>query len=132
MRVIVTLAAAATTACLMSTAVPAGAATHPAARAGVTTAGPHRTGAFVTHYRGHHIMGWGRDDRACAYIDGVQLVLYPLGTDRYLSALQAFKEERGVRAITEASVRVLGDFDIVPPADPVPHCPEFVTAAGGR
>ena len=84
--------------------------------------------AFFERYRGHHIMGWGRGESACAYIDGVQLVLYPVGNDRYLSAVQAFREERGVRGITAASVRVLGEERLAPPEPPVPHCPVLVKA----
>jgi hypothetical protein len=120
------VAVLAATAGLIITADTAG-ATAPATRRVTAGAADARQGGFFERYRGHHIMGWGRDESACAYIDGVQLVLYPLGDDRYLSALQAYKEERGVRAITKASVRVLGSARPVPPADPVPHCPELVT-----
>ena len=125
MRMITALAAAAApTAGLMGTAGPAVAAVHPAEQGEAALA--HRAGAFFEQYRGHHIMGWGRDETACAYIDGVQLVLYPAGNDRYLSALQAYQQERGVRAITKASVRVLSDLRMAPPTDPAPHCPQFV------
>jgi hypothetical protein len=111
---------------LMSTPGVAGAtvAAHPVERVDAGTAGPERR-AFFERYRGHHIMGWGRDESACAYIDGVQLVLYPVGDDRYLSAVQAFQEERGVRGITRASVRALGGSQLAPPEPSVAHCPVF-------
>ncbi|GGQ59584.1 tyrosinase family oxidase copper chaperone [Couchioplanes azureus] len=111
---------------LIATAGPAVAAPapQPAAQAGADLAG-----FFAQRYGGHHIMGWGRDESACSYIDGVQLVLYPLGRNRYVSALQAYEEERGVKNITKASADVLGEARLVPPADPVAHCPVFVTAA---
>ncbi|OJF09896.1 tyrosinase family oxidase copper chaperone [Couchioplanes caeruleus] len=129
MRAIPTLAAAlVVTAGLVGTAGPAGAAAapEPVAQAVAASAGADRTGFFAQRYGGHHIMGWGRDESACAYIDGIQLVLYPLGNNRYVSALQAYEDERGVRNITKASADVLGDAHLVPPADPVAHCPVFV------
>ncbi|MEU4428948.1 tyrosinase family oxidase copper chaperone [Actinoplanes sp. NPDC024001] len=92
--------------------------------AGAAVAHTHKPGFFET-YRGHHIMGWGHDDSACAYIDGRQLVLYPAGGGSYTSALQGYQAERGLRAITKASVRVLGDLDMVAPTEPVAHCPQF-------
>ena len=123
------MAALTTTGCLLAVGGPAGAApaARPAGPAAVMAGPTAGRGFFFENYRGHHILGWGRDGSACSYIDGVQLVLYPAGNDRYASALQAYQQERGVRAITRASVRVLGDFDMVPPADPVPHCPAFVS-----
>ncbi len=128
--VAVLVATLAATTGLMTTAGAAGASTtaaaHQVEQVDLGVAAAHQSG-FFERYRGHHIMGWGRNEKACAYIDGVQLVLYPLGRDRYLSALQAYQEERGVRAITKASVRVLGEFEMVPPTDPVPHCPVLVT-----
>ncbi|MEV6597760.1 tyrosinase family oxidase copper chaperone [Actinoplanes sp. NPDC051346] len=130
MRVTATLAAALTAAAgLITTAGPAAAApvAHPVEQVDAASAVALRAGFFQQLYRGHHIMGWGHNESACAYIGGVQLVLYPLGRNQYLSALQAYEQERGVEGITKASVDVLGDADLLPPADPVAHCPEFVT-----
>ncbi|MBG0566112.1 tyrosinase family oxidase copper chaperone [Actinoplanes aureus] len=80
---------------------------------------------FFETYRGHHIMGWGHDESACAYIDGKRLVLYPAGKGLYTSSLQGYQQERGLRAITKASVRVLGDLDMVDATEPPGHCPAF-------
>ena len=102
-------------------AAPAGSPREPAEPAAKVS--PER--GFFEVYRGHHIMGWGHGDAACAYIDGMQLVLYPTDGGRFGSALQAYQQERGLRAITKASVRVLGKLNMAPPADPVPHCPVF-------
>ncbi|MDI6103654.1 tyrosinase family oxidase copper chaperone [Actinoplanes sp. NEAU-A12] len=129
MRVIASLAAAlAVVAGPIVLAGPAGAASvsRPGGQVDAAAASTQRAGFFAESYRGHWVMGWGRDESACAYIDGVQLVLYPVGGDHYLSALQAYQQERGVRSITRASARVLGEFTMVPPADPVRHCPVFV------
>ena len=87
---------------------------------------------FFEVYRGHHIMGWGHDRSACAYIDGMQLALYPAGAGQYSSALQAFQPERGLRAITRASVRALGKFDMAPARDVAAHCPRFAIGSKSR
>lgn len=84
---------------------------------------------FFETYRGRHIMGWGRDDDACAYIDGMRLVVYPAGGGMYTSAVQGFKPERGLRAITKASVRALGEHGLAATTDePKTSCPEFEVA----
>ncbi|WP_179855066.1 tyrosinase family oxidase copper chaperone [Paractinoplanes atraurantiacus] len=106
-------------------AAPAGAPRVPAQPA----ASPSYGTGFFEVYHGHHIMGWGHDRSACAYIDGMQLVLYAAGAGQYTSALQAFQPERGVRAITRASVRALGKYHMAPPRDVVAHCPRFATGA---
>jgi Tyrosinase co-factor MelC1 len=82
------------------------------------------TGFFET-YRGHHIMGWGENERACAYIDGVQLILYPTGDGMYSSNLQGFLQQPSVRAITKASVKTLGKLKMAAPSDGAAHCPTF-------
>ena len=133
MRVIAALAAAlAATAGLSSTAGPASppSTARPVEQTDAAASMPIRPGFFFELYRGHSIMGWGRDATACAYIDGVQLDLYPVGNDRYMSVLQAYQQEHGVRNITAASVRALGEFDMAPPADPVPHCPTPPSRSG--
>lgn len=81
---------------------------------------------FFETYRGHHIMGWGENEKACAYIDGVQLVLYPTGDGKYSSNLQGFQQEASVRAITKASVKTLGKLKMTTPDDGAAHCPTFV------
>lgn len=81
---------------------------------------------FYETYRGHHIMGWGENETACAYIDGVPLVLYPSGGGRYTSNLAGFQPEAGVRAITKASVRTLGELRPARPSDAPAHCPNLV------
>ncbi|MFI5496051.1 tyrosinase family oxidase copper chaperone [Actinoplanes sp. NPDC051859] len=129
MRNNVTLAAAVlVTTGLLAIAGPAAAATDPAPASRVETATNTEisAGAFSEIYRGRHIMGWGRDDSACAYIDGIQLVLYPVGNDWYVSAVQAYEQAHGVREITKASVRTLGELDLFPPTEAVPHCPRFL------
>ncbi|GAA0514674.1 hypothetical protein Ade02nite_90370 [Paractinoplanes deccanensis] len=121
-RVVAGLAAAAVLSMAGSvSAAPTGAPRDPAPPA----ASPAYGTGFFEVYRGHHIMGWGHDRSACAYIDGMQLVLYAAGPGQYTSALQAFQPERGLRAITRASVRALGTFDMAPPRDGVAHCPRF-------
>ena len=109
-------------------AAPTGSPHDPASPA----ASPGYGTGFFEVYRGHHIMGWGRDRTACAYIDGMQLVLYPAGAGQYTSALQAFQPERGLRAITKASVRALGEFDMAPSRDVVGHCPRLAIGAKPR
>ena len=84
----------------------------------------YKDGFFET-YRGHHIMGWGHNELACAYIDGKPLVLYPAGRGMYTSALQAYQPESGLRAITKASVRMLGELDITAATELPAHCPQF-------
>ncbi|BEL07320.1 hypothetical protein Q0Z83_055110 [Actinoplanes sichuanensis] len=81
---------------------------------------------FYETYRGHHIMGWGADAKACAYIDGVPLVLYPSGDGRYTSNLAGFQQEASVRAITKASVKTLGDLAPAVPSDAPAHCPALI------
>ncbi|WP_433795685.1 tyrosinase family oxidase copper chaperone [Actinoplanes sp. CA-252034] len=80
---------------------------------------------FFETYRGHHIMGWGENEKACAYIDGVQLVLYPTGDGKYSSNLQGFTQAPSVRAITKASVKTLGKLRMTTPTDGPAHCPAF-------
>jgi hypothetical protein len=89
-----------------------------------SAAAPAKAGFFET-YRGHHIMGWGENEKACAYIDGVQLVLYPTGDGMYSSNLQGFQQEPSVRAITKASVKTLGKLRMTTPSDGAAHCPTF-------
>jgi hypothetical protein len=95
-----------------------------ASASGPAVAGPAaaKPGFFET-YRGHHIMGWGENEKACAYIDGVQLVLYPTGDGKYSSNLQGFQQESSVRAITKASVKTLGKLRMTTPPDGAAHCP---------
>ena len=85
-----------------------------------------RPGFFET-YRGHHIMGWGDGEQACAYIDGKRLVVYPAPGGAYTSAVQGFKPEPGLRAITKASVKALGDLGMSAIVEPSPHCPSFAS-----
>ncbi|HWS39027.1 MAG TPA: tyrosinase family oxidase copper chaperone [Actinoplanes sp.] len=79
---------------------------------------------FYETYRGHHIMGWGAGDSACAYIDGKRLVLYPAEDGKYTSAIQGFNPQVGVRNITKASVKALGTLKLTN-AEPSSTCPEF-------
>jgi hypothetical protein len=125
MRVSVATLAAALVATAGLTALPGAAGAAATGQGAAAVADSHNAG-FFEQYRGRHIMGWGRDESACAYIDGVQLELLPLGDDRYLSVVQAFQQEHGVRGITTASVRALGDARLTPPDPPVPHCPVFI------
>ncbi|MEU4162323.1 tyrosinase family oxidase copper chaperone [Actinoplanes sp. NPDC026670] len=81
---------------------------------------------FYETYRGHHIMGWGANEKACAYIDGVPLVLYPSGDGQYTSNLAAFELKSSVRAITRASVKTLGKLPPAVPSDAPAHCPALV------
>ncbi|MEV6301131.1 tyrosinase family oxidase copper chaperone [Actinoplanes sp. NPDC051861] len=83
---------------------------------------------FYQQYRGHHIMGWGEGESACAYIDGVRLVLYSDGDGWYRSALQGFQKERGVKAVTKASVKTLGKEKMASSGEFVSNCPEFAPA----
>ena len=85
----------------------------------------HAKPGFFEKYRGHHIMGWGSGEMACAYIDGVRLVLLPGPDGTYGSAVRAYQAEDSVRAITKASVKALGEQKLATPADPAPHCPTF-------
>lgn len=84
----------------------------------------HKHG-FYEIYRGHQIMGWGSGDTACAYIDGKRLVVYPGDGGQYTSAVQGFKPERSLRAITKASVKALGDQELSADSEAVAHCPQF-------
>jgi hypothetical protein len=83
---------------------------------------------FFEQSRGHHIMGWGEGQTACAYIDGVRLVLFADGGDSYRSALQAYQPESSLRAVTKASVRALGKEKPAASGEVVPGCPEFAPA----
>jgi Tyrosinase co-factor MelC1 len=116
------------------TVVGALAVAGPAGAAVDATAAPHRAkpaagqeyaAAFYEKYHGHQIMGWGHGASACAYIDGTQLVLSTTRGGWYTSAVVAFQPARGVRAITMASVRALGDLKLTRPKEAVPHCPAF-------
>ncbi|SFF19004.1 Tyrosinase co-factor MelC1 [Actinoplanes philippinensis] len=100
-------------------ATPSASASTPVAKPAVRKPG------FFETYHGHHIMGWGENDTACAYIDGVQLVLYPTGDGGYTSNLQGFQQEPSVRAITKASVKTLGKLRMTTPDDGAAHCPTF-------
>ena len=82
---------------------------------------------FYETYRGHHIMGWGGGDGACAYIDGKRLVVYPGEGGAYTSAVQGFKPEPSLRAITKASVKALGEMKLAATAEPNPQCPVLET-----
>jgi hypothetical protein len=107
--------------------VPMPSASAAAAVTGPATAKP----GFFETYRGHHIMGWGENERACAYIDGVQLVLYPTGDGKYSSNLQGFQQESSLRAITKASVKTLGKLRMTTPPDGAAHCPTFTVREPG-
>ncbi|MEU4623513.1 tyrosinase family oxidase copper chaperone [Actinoplanes sp. NPDC023801] len=110
-------------------AAPAQAASAQAAASAPAQAAPavgkaKKLGFYET-YRGHQIMGWGSGDKACAYIDGKRLVVYPADGGQYTSAVQGFKPERGLRSITKASVKALGDMDLAADSEPAAHCPQF-------
>ncbi|KHD75353.1 hypothetical protein MB27_23215 [Actinoplanes utahensis] len=92
-------------------------------------AGHGKKPGFYETYHGHQIMGWGSGDAACAYIDGKRLVVYPAPDGNYTSAVQGFKPERSLKAITKASVKQLGDMKLAATAEPNPKCPEFETPA---
>ncbi|GGK06605.1 hypothetical protein GCM10010123_40510 [Pilimelia anulata] len=111
-----------TAAGLAAAAAGPAAAARPVDGAFAAPATDPQPGHFREQYRGREITGWGRDEAACAFIDGVRLELYPMGANKYTSAVQAYREEQGVRAITRASVRVLGESDLTPPALPDDRC----------
>ncbi|MDI6098969.1 tyrosinase family oxidase copper chaperone [Actinoplanes sp. NEAU-A12] len=126
-------AAAPTTAAAV-TSKPAAAPTKAAVAPSKPAADKAKKSGFFETYRGRHIMGWGRDEAACAYIDGMRLVVYPADGGMYTSAVQSFQPQRGLRAITKASVRALGDLGLsATTEEPTSHCPEFkVTPKTGK
>lgn len=83
---------------------------------------------FYETYRGRHIMGWGTGDSACAYINGRRLVVYSAPNGQFTSAIQAFAPVTGLRNITKASVKALGENQLSDNAEPSETCPAFATA----
>ncbi len=88
-------------------------------------AGGNKKPGFFETYRGHHIMGWGAGESACAYIDGKRLVLYPQEGGKFTSAILGFQPHVGVRNITKASVKALGELKLTDKVEPSTACPEF-------
>ncbi|WP_092545007.1 tyrosinase family oxidase copper chaperone [Actinoplanes derwentensis] len=117
-RTVVVLAAAAGALAAAGTALAAAPAVDMAKKPG-----------FYETYRGHHIMGWGTGESACAYIDGKRLVLYPAPDGKYTSAIQGFKPETSVRNITKASVKALGNLGLSASAEPSATCPDLTAPA---
>ncbi|GAA4947677.1 tyrosinase family oxidase copper chaperone [Actinoplanes utahensis] len=94
---------------------------------GAAAAGPPEPD-FAETYRGHRITGWGSGERACAYIDGRRLVVFPQPDGGYTSAVQGFQPAPDLLAITRASVTALGDLGLATTAEPSAHCPQTVAA----